>query len=81
MGSSPGHDCMGCDYCHNAGDGYCLFEEDMVNEWLDKVKTADGFIFGSPVFYAHPTGQFQAILDRLFYAGGERFCLSRALRS
>ena len=73
MGSSPVYDCMGCDYCYNAGDGYCIFEEDMVNEWLDKVKAADGFIFGSPVYYAHPTGQFQAILDRLFYAGAEHF--------
>lgn len=73
MGSSPVYDCTGCDYCHIAGDGYCIFEEDMVNEWLDKVRTADGFIFGSPVFYAHPTGQLQAILDRLFYAGGGYF--------
>lgn len=73
MGSSPVYDCMGCDFCHNAGGGYCIFDDDMVNEWLDKVKTADGFIFGSPVFYAHPTGQLQAILDRLFYAGGEYF--------
>lgn len=64
MGSSPVYDCTGCDFCHNAGDGYCIFEEDMVNEWLDKVKTADGFVFGSPVYYAHPTGQFQAVLCR-----------------
>ena len=34
---------------------------------------ADGFVFGSPVYYAHPTGQFQALLDRMFYAGIEHF--------
>ncbi len=72
MGTEPVWDCMGCDFCHNGGNGLCV-HEDMVNEWLEKVEKADGFIFGSPVYYAHPTGQFQALLDRMFYAGGEYF--------
>lgn len=73
MGTNPIWDCMGCDFCHKDGGGHCVFEDDVVNEWLDKTAEADGFIFGSPVFYAHPTGQFLALLDRLFYAGVENF--------
>ncbi|MBS6677969.1 MAG: flavodoxin family protein [Clostridiales bacterium] len=73
MGTSPIHDCMGCDFCHREGAGRCVFKDDMVNDWMEKAKTADGFIFGSPVYYAHPTGQFLALLDRMFYAGNEYF--------
>lgn len=60
----------GCDFCHNGGNGRCV-HEDMVNDWLEKAAEADGFVFGSPVYYAHPTGQFLSLLDRMFYAGGE----------
>ena len=45
----------------------------MVNEIIAKAKEADGFIFGSPVYYAHPSGQLLSMLDRLFYAGGSAF--------
>ncbi|MDO4288741.1 MAG: flavodoxin family protein [Eubacterium sp.] len=72
MGNNAIWDCMGCDYCHNGGNGRCV-HEDVANEWLEKIEEADGFIFGSPVYFAHPTGQFLALLDRLFYAGGEHF--------
>ncbi len=71
MGLEQIYDCMGCDFCHNGGDR-CV-HEDIVNEWLPKIASADGFVFGSPVYYAHPTGQFLSLLDRLFYAGGEYF--------
>ena len=32
--------------------------------------SADGFIFGSPVYYASPTGEIEIVLDRLFSAAG-----------
>ena len=32
--------------------------------------SANGFIFGSPVYYASPTGEIEIILDRLFSAAG-----------
>lgn len=72
MGSIAIRDCIGCDKC--AEIGRCVFQDDVVNEWIEKAKQADGFLFGSPVYYAHPTGQFLAALDRLFYAGGKFFC-------
>ena len=45
----------------------------MVNEVIAKAKEADGFVFGSPVYYAHPSGQILSLLDRVFYAGVEGF--------
>lgn len=56
-----------------AGKGQCVFGDDLVNEIIAKAKEADGFVFGSPVYYAHPSGQVLSLLDRLFYAGGGAF--------
>ena len=30
-------------------------------------------MFGSPVYFAHPAGQLLAVMDRMFYAGGDAF--------
>ena len=46
-----------------------------VNEFAEKAKEADGFIFGTPVHYAAASGNMTAFLDRLFYsAPKETFC-------
>ena len=71
LGAGPVRDCIGCNRCQ--GKGRCVFGDDTVNEWLDKAREADGFVFGSPVYYAHPAGHFLAALDRMFYAGAENF--------
>ena len=71
MGGRPVRDCIGCNGC--AGKGQCVFGDDMANEIIAKAKDADGFVFGSPVYYAHPSGQVLSLLDRVFYAGGEDF--------
>lgn len=71
MGGGSVRDCIGCNGC--AGKGRCVFGDDMVNEIITKAEEADGFIFGSPVYYAHPSGQVLSLLNRLFYAGGSAF--------
>lgn len=73
IGNKPVRDCIGCGGCRRSGDGHCVFDDDQVNEWIDKAKSADGFVFGSPVYYAHPDGRILCIMDRLFYAGGAAF--------
>lgn len=47
-----------------------LSTDDDVNEFIAKAKEADGFVFGTPVYYAHPSGRILSFLDRAFYAGG-----------
>ena len=44
MDAHPVRDCAGCGQC--AGKGKCIFEDDMVNDWLQKAREADGFVFG-----------------------------------
>lgn len=66
----PVRDCIGCGGCSEEG---CRFGDDGVNEFIKKAKEADGFIFGTPVYYAHPSGRIMSFLDRAFYSGGGAF--------
>ena len=70
IGGDPVRDCIGCGGC--SGDG-CVFDDDAVNEFISKAKEADGFVFGTPVYYAHPSGRIMSFLDRAFYSGGAAF--------
>ncbi len=71
MGGKPVRDCIACGGC--VGKGKCIFNDDIANTIIEKAKTADGFVFGTPVYYSHPSGQIQAVLDRVFYAGKKSF--------
>lgn len=44
--------------------------DEAVKEVAEAVKTADGFVVGSPVYYASPSGEVLAFLDRLFGVAG-----------
>ena len=44
----------------------------------DNLKDADGFVVGSPVYYAGPNGSLCALLDRLFFSCSEMFAYKPA---
>lgn len=71
-GKGPIRDCIGCGGCGKL-DNQCAFSDDVANEIMKKAKDADGFIFGTPVYYAHPSGRILSILDRAFVAAGDNF--------
>ena len=66
VGAKPIADCIACGKC--AELKRCVFANDAVNDFAEKAKTSDGFVFGSPVYYAHPSGRIQSFLDRLFFS-------------
>ena len=70
IGGAPMRDCIGCGRCTENG---CIFSDGGVNEFIAKAKEADGFVFGTPVYYAHPRGRILSFLDRVFYSGGRAF--------
>lgn len=70
IGTKPIRDCIGCNQCRSYG---CIFTDDNVNDFIAKAKQADAFIFGTPVYFSHPSGRILSFLDRVFYAGGEAF--------
>ena len=71
IGNKAIRGCIGCGGC--AGKGRCVFDDDVTNEMIAKVKEADGIVVGSPVYYSSPNGNLISMLDRLFYAAGEYF--------
>ena len=70
IGGGPVADCLGCGQCTESG---CIFSDDAVNAFVETAKAADGYIFGTPVYYAHPSGRIQSFLDRVFYSSGKHF--------
>ena len=72
LGNDPIRDCTACGACAKA-PGRCVFDNDIVNQVIEKAAQADGFIFGTPVYYAHPSGRILCALDRMFYSGGSAF--------
>ena len=71
LGTGPQQDCVACGGCRKTGR--CCFDGDIVNVILDKAKDCGGFVFGTPVYYAHPSGRILSVLDRVFYAGSRQF--------
>ncbi len=72
IGIDPIRDCIGCMSCRKL-DNKCVFDDDCVNEIISKAKDCDGFVFGTPVYYSHPSGRILSVLDRVFYAGSSVF--------
>ena len=67
--------CMACGACSKLGR--CVID-DKVNEVAEKAKTAGGFVFGSPVYYASPNGSMLGFMDRLFYSSAANFAYKPA---
>lgn len=57
--------CRGCKQSHR-----CVFD-DLVNEFIISASQADGFVFGTPVYYAGMNGNLSSFMDRVFYAAGK----------
>ena len=73
LGPAPIRDCTECQNCLKTKSGRCVFDDDFVNVFIEKARQADAFVYGSPVYYAHPSGRILALLDRAYYAGRDAF--------
>lgn len=58
--------CMACNHCRNH-DHRCIYKDDLVNDTIEKARSIDGFLFGSPTYYAGINGTLAAFMDRFFY--------------
>ncbi len=70
IGTKPVHGCTACGKCRDLGK--CALEDDICNELLSRMQSADGIVVGSPVYYAGPNGALCALLDRAFFSGGAK---------
>lgn len=68
VGNKAIRGCIGCNGCAKKRDEKCVMEEEnFVNEWIQKIKEADGVLLGSPVHFASLGATMKAFLDRAFY--------------
>jgi multimeric flavodoxin WrbA len=71
LGAKPIRDCIDCGKCRELKR--CVFDDDAVNQFVEKSRQADAFVFGTPVYYSHPSGRILSFLDRVFYSSGRLF--------
>ncbi|NTW72211.1 MAG: flavodoxin family protein [Eubacteriaceae bacterium] len=69
--------CTACNQCAKNRDEKCVLPDDEVNEWIQKMKEADGIILGSPVHYCALGATMKDFLDRAFYVAGNNKSLFR----
>jgi multimeric flavodoxin WrbA len=62
--------CMACGKCAKNKNEECVVKTDDVNQWIQKMKEADGIILGSPVHYASMAANMKSFLDRAFFVAG-----------
>ncbi|KAB2953432.1 flavodoxin family protein [Heliorestis acidaminivorans] len=64
VGDKAVRGCLACHGCAKNRDEKCVTPGDQVNEWIAKMKEADGIIFGSPVHFSSVGATLKAFLDR-----------------
>ena len=62
--------CIACGQCAKNRNEQCVLSGDEVNDWIQKMKAADGILIASPVHYAAIAGTMKSFLDRAFYVSG-----------
>jgi len=65
IGNQAINGCTMCGAC--VRNGQCVMG-DIVNQFQEKALEADGFVFGAPVHFAGPAGNFCSFMDRAFYS-------------
>ena len=67
VGNKTIRGCIACNKCVKMKNEQCVLPDDQVNEWIQKMKLADGILLGSPVHFAAMGGTMKSFLDRAFY--------------
>ncbi len=68
IGKNEVSGCIVCGACKKTGR---CFKNDFTNVLIDKLESSDGFIVGTPVYYAGLNGTLKSLLDKTFYAHGK----------
>lgn len=66
VGNKQVRGCVACGGCSRNMNEKCTIQDE-VNDWIQKMKEADGIIIGSPVYFSGIAGTMKSFLDRAFY--------------
>ena len=70
IGGTNIHGCRGYWACAKIKNGKCAFNDDILNELLDEVYSADALILGTPSYFADMTPELKAFIDRVGVVAG-----------
>jgi multimeric flavodoxin WrbA len=56
--------CIACYQCWQKKDGVCAVKDDIINDCIEKMKSAHGIILASPTYFADVTSEMKAFMDR-----------------
>lgn len=74
IGTKPIRGCIACQWCKNHPEEQrCVFSDDIANRISAIASEADGFIFGTPVYYGQPNGSVLCLIQRMLYSNGTAF--------
>jgi multimeric flavodoxin WrbA len=57
--------CRACDACLKTAEAKCVQQDDMTRI-LEALRTADAWVLGTPVYYAHLSGYLKTAIDRMY---------------
>ncbi len=63
LGTEPLAGCIACYRCIKEKNGRCA-QEDIINDYFQKMQAADGIILGSPTYFADLTTNMKALIER-----------------
>ncbi len=70
------HGCTACGTCRKVQNRQCKIVNDNVNDYIEKMASADGIILGSPTYFSMMTSETKALIDRTGFvsrANGDLF--------
>jgi multimeric flavodoxin WrbA len=76
IGGKPIRGCLACYQCFKTLNSRCSNDTDPMNDFIAKMIEADGILLGSPTYFAGPTPELKALIDRaglVSHANGRLF--------
>lgn len=64
------HGCRACYKCVENKDRHCAFDNDVLNECIDRILEADGVLLGSPTYFTDVSTEMKALIDRAGLVAG-----------
>jgi len=64
VGGERVHGCTACGKCFTNQDCRCVFDDDIINECIEKMAASDGILIGSPTYFADVSPETKSLIDR-----------------
>lgn len=64
LADKPISGCKACYTCFSKRDKRCVVHHDLINQYIEKMISANAIILGSPTYFANMTPEMKCLIDR-----------------